>query len=113
MKRSNSENFLDFVFNINDDLTWTIDESGEVIVDMENKGFTNRLAQKLFKKPAVSHIHLEGMGSFIFKSIDGKRSVYEIGQLVKEQFGEDAEPLYERLSVYMKRLEELKYITRQ
>ena len=82
-------------------------------VDMENKGFTNTIAQKLFKRPRVSHIKLEGMGSFVFRCIDGKRSVYEIGQLVREEFRENAEPLYERLSVYIKQLEKLEFIVRQ
>lgn len=108
----NNQNFLDYVFKINDDLVWNLDEKEQVIVDMENKGFTNRIAQKFFKKPAVSHITLEGMGSFIFTCIDGKRSVYDIGLLLHDKFGDEAEPLYERLSVYMKHLEELKYIVK-
>ena len=107
----NKDNFLDYVFKVNDGLTWTLNESGEVIVEMENKGFTNKIAQKFFKKPAVSKITLEGMGSFIFQTIDGKRDVYEIGQLVHEKFGEEAEPLYERLSVYMKQLSQVGFIS--
>ena len=110
---TNKDNYLDYVYSIKNDLIWTRSESGEVIIDMENKGITNRIAQKFFKRPKVSHITLEGMGSFIFTCIDGTRSVYEIGKLVKEKYGEDAEPLYERLSVYMKRLEELKFIEKQ
>ncbi len=110
--KSNKDNFLDYIFEIKKDLTWTESEYGEVIVDMENKGFTNKIAQKFFKKPEVSHIHLEGMGSFIFSCIDGKRSVYDIGQLLHEKFGDDAEPLYERLSVYMKHLEQVGFISR-
>jgi len=111
MRNNKSDNFLDYVFEIKNGLTWTTDESGEVIVDMENTGITNRIAQKFFHKPAISHIHLEGMGSYIFTCIDGKKSVYEIGQLVKEKYGEEAEPLYERLSVYMKNLKNVGYIT--
>jgi len=107
-----SNNYLDYVYNIKEGLVWTVDDEGLVTVDMENKGFTNRLAQKFFGKPAVSHIKLEGMGSFIFQCIDGKRSVYDIGQLVHEKFKEEAEPLYERLSVYMKHLENVKFIYR-
>lgn len=106
----NNQNFLDYVFKINDDLVWKQDENGQVTVDMENKGFTNRIAQKFFKKPAVSHITLEGMGSFIFTCIDGKRSVYDIGLLLHDKFGDEAEPLYERLSVYMKHLENVGFI---
>ena len=109
---TNKDNFLDYVYSVNSDLVWALNESGEVIIDMENKGFTNRIAQKFFKKPKVSHITLEGMGSYIFTLIDGQRSVFEIGKLLKEKYGDEAEPLYERLSVYMKRLEELGYINK-
>ena len=108
----NNNNFLDYVYRINDELTWTLSESGEVIVDMENKGFTNRIAQKLFKKPKVSHITLEGIGSFIFTCIDGKRTVYDIGQLVQDKYKDEANPLYERLSVYIKQLDNLGFISR-
>ncbi|ETP71190.1 Coenzyme PQQ synthesis protein D (PqqD) [Lachnospiraceae bacterium JC7] len=107
---SDKVNFLDIIFEIRSDLNWTRSESGEVIVEMENKGITNRIAQKFFKKPAVSHIHLQGMGSFIFGCIDGKRSVFEIGALLRDEYGEGAEPLYERLSLYMKQLQNTGFI---
>ena len=106
----NNNNYLDFVYAIKEDLSWSLNESGQVVVEMENKGFTNRIAQKFFKKPAVSHITLEGLGSFIFSSIDGKRSIYDIGLLVHDKFGDEAEPLYERLITYMKRLDQLNFI---
>lgn len=109
---ANKENYLDFVYAKNADLAWTQSESGEVIVEMENKGFTNRVAQKFFKNPAVSKITLEGMGSFIWICIDGTRSVYDIGLLVHDKYGDEAEPLYERLSVYMKHLEQVGFVKR-
>ena len=73
-----SNNYLDYVYKINDSLSWSHNEAGQVVVDMENKGFTNRVAQKFFKRPAVSHITLEGMGSFIFDSIDGNNRVVAV-----------------------------------
>ena len=106
----NNNNYLDFVYAINEDLSWSLNEAGQVVVEMENKGFANRVAQKFFKRPAVSHITLEGLGSFIFSSIDGKRSIYDIGLLVHDKFGDEAEPLYERLSTYMTRLDQLNFI---
>jgi hypothetical protein len=106
----NKDNFLDYVFAYPEGLVFTCSDEGKVTVDMENKGFTNKVAQRFFKRPKVSHITLEGMGSFIFLCVDGKRSVYEIGQLVHEKFGDEAEPLYERLSVYMKKLEEVGFV---
>ena len=108
--KQQEENYLDYIYAIDEDLVWTVDDEGVVTVDMENKGFTNRLAQRFFHQPHVSHIKLEGMGSFIFTCIDGKRTVYDIGVLVHEEFEDQAEPLYERLSVYMKQLENLHFI---
>lgn len=108
----NKDNYLDYVYKINDDLTWTESESGEVIVEMENKGFTNRVAQLFFKRPTKSYITLEGMGSFIWTCIDGKRSVYDIGTLLHDKYGDKAEPLYARLSVFIKQLEQVGFICR-
>ena len=104
------DNFVDYVFEHTPDLVFTCSDEGVVTVEMENKGFTNKVAQRFFKQPKVSHIKLEGMGSFIFTCIDGKRSVYDIGKLVHDKFGDEAEPLYERLSVYMKKLEEVGFV---
>ena len=107
-----NNNYLDYVYKINENLSWSTNESGQVVVEMENKGFANRVAQKFFKRPAVSHITLEGLGSFIFSSIDGKRSIYDIGLLVHDRFGDEAEPLYERLSFYIKHLEQVGFVKR-
>jgi hypothetical protein len=107
----NKDNFIDYVFERPEGLVFNCSDEGEVTVDMENKGFTNKVAQKFFKRPSVSHIKLEGMGSFIFTKIDGNRSVYDIGLLLKEEYGDSAEPLYERLSVFMKHLESAGFVT--
>jgi len=50
-------------------------------------------------------------GSFIWKEIDGEQNIYEIGQKVKEHFGKEADPLYERLTTFFRILAENKYIT--
>ena len=42
--------------------------------------------------------------------IDGKRNLIDIGEMVKEEFGEEAEPLYPRLIKSMQILVEVKYI---
>ena len=77
---------------------------------MQNKGFYNRLAQKLFKRPKVSYISLDEYGSFVWQQMDGKRNVYEISKLVSERFGKDAEPVVERLVKYIQILYQNKFI---
>ncbi|MBE5942297.1 MAG: PqqD family protein [Lachnospiraceae bacterium] len=104
-KKQKDSNYLDFVPKRNENFSWETDESGTVVVSVEHKGFFDKIAQKYFGKPAVSQIHLEEMGSFIWPLIDGERDVMQIGKEVKEHFGEKAEPLYPRLVQYMAMLE--------
>ena len=100
-----SDNYMDRVPVRNDKFRWERDEDGNVTIFVENKGVFNRIAQKFFGKPEVTIVHLEGLGNYIWTIIDGKKSVYDIGQAVKEKFGDEAEPLYPRLVKYMSMLE--------
>ncbi len=107
MKKKNVtyENFLEKRPVRNPDIRWSQDENGAVTLEMENKGIANRIAQKLIKKPKISYIHLDEMGSFIWPLIDGERDIIAIGKEVEAHFGDKANPLYERLSQYIKILE--------
>jgi Coenzyme PQQ synthesis protein D (PqqD). len=111
VKESNkSENYLDKIPVRNGDFGW-VENNGLVTVEQENKGTYDRLAQKLFKTPKVSHVDLDRFGSFVWLQIDGERTIGQIGVLVKEKFGKDAEPLYERLAKYFYTLNEVKFIS--
>lgn len=89
---------------------WSTDENGIVTLEKENKGIFNKIAQVLLKKPKISFIHLDEMGSFIWPLLDGKTDIIELGEKVKEHFGEKAEPLYERLAKYIQILESYNFI---
>lgn len=104
------ENYLERVPMRPDKIQWSTDEEGIVTLDIENTGVFNRVAQKLFKKPKVSHVHLDKMGSFVWPLLDGEKDIVAIGVLVKEHFGEDAEPLYERLAKYFQVLDSYSFV---
>lgn len=108
-KKINTENYLDKVPAICRDLDW-IQTNGLVTVTQENKGFYNKIAQRFFNTPKVSNIDLDEFGSFVWLCIDGKRNLFDIGKMIKEEFGEDAEPLYPRLIRFIQVLLEVKYI---
>ncbi len=113
MKRTNkkiADNYLDKVPAIARDLDWDITEDGIVVVHQKNTGFYAKIAQKFFYTPETSHIRLDEFGSFVWQCIDGESTVFEIGEKVKKEFGEKAEPLYERLSQFIKTLENVHYI---
>ena len=104
------DNFLDYIPRYNTRNTWSVNEAGIVVVRVHNTGFFNRVAQFFFKRPEYSDIKLDEFGSFVWKQMDGTRNVYEIGIKVKENFGEAAEPLYERLSQFIQILHRNAYI---
>ena len=100
MAKKQSENYLDYVPVISEKNTWS-EENGTVTVHMVLRGVYAAIAQKVFHRPRVSHIALDDTGSFIYPLIDGQRTVGELALLVKERFGDAAEPLYERFVKYM------------
>lgn len=110
-KKAKKENYLDKKPRIKSGLVWKTEEDGKVVFEIENKGLFNKVAQKLLKKPKISYIHLDKTGSFIWKNIDGEKTVLELGELLKNEFGEECEPLYERLAQYIGILENNGFIT--
>ena len=111
MKKIKEEkNYLDMCPRHSFLIKWS-EENGKVTLEIENTGFFNRLAQKFFNKPAVSYVHLDDLGSFIWPLIDGKKDIFTLGTYVKERFGNDAEPLYERLSKFFQILESYNFVT--
>ena len=91
-------------------IEWTKDDKGIVTLEIENTGLFNKIAQKVFKRPKISYIHLDEMGSFIWPILDESKTIVDLGVEVKEHFGEDAEPLYERLAQFFKVLESYHFI---
>lgn len=100
MAKKTAENYLDYVPAISERNTWSVEED-VVTVHMVHRGFYATIAQKFFHRPRVSHIKLDALGSFVFQRIDGVRTIGELALLVKDEFGEKAEPLYDRLVQYM------------
>lgn len=109
-KKIVAENYLEKIPLHKETLNWSTNEKGETTLEVENRGMANKLAQLILKKPKISLIHLDEMGNFIWPLIDGEKNVYQLGKLVKEHFGDKAEPLYERLAQYFQTLESYGFI---
>lgn len=112
MKNKKQEkNYLDLIPIKNNSIVWSGDSDGLITLEIQNKGVFNRIAQKLFKKPPVTYIHLDENGSFVWPLIDGERDINTIGKLVDGHFGEKAHPLYERLVKFFEILKSYGFIT--
>lgn len=106
-----NRNYLDLIPVKNEAFPFSINEKGVVTIQVEHKGICYKIVQKLFGRSRFTQVHLEEFGNFIWPLIDGKRSVYEIGILVMAEFGEKAEPLYDRLTQYFNILKSNEFIT--
>lgn len=103
-------NYLDLIPERASELRWHRDFKERVILEVENTGLFNTIAQKVFHKPRFTKVHLDGNGSFIWPLIDGEKTVEEIAGLVKTEFGEAAEPLYPRIVKYFQIMESYHFI---
>ncbi len=108
-KKVISKNYLEGIPFRNPDIEWKVEEE-KVTLEIKNTGLFNRIAQKFFKKPKISYVHLDEMGSFVWPLVEGDKNLIELGEFVKEHFGEKAEPLYERLAEYFRILESYNFI---
>lgn len=70
-----SLNYLDLIPVRNKNISYST-ENGIVKLYIKNKGFFHYITQKLCKKPTVSTIELEEIGSCIWQSIDEKKRCF-------------------------------------
>ena len=109
-KEGSDINYLDLIPRRNEALKWHRDLKDRVILEVENTGVMNTIAQRVFNKPRFTKVHLDAQGTFIWPLIDGEKTVADIAALVKEEFGEKAEPLYPRTVKYFQIVESYNFI---
>lgn len=108
--KKKSINYLDLIPVHKEQIRWSFNDKNQVTLEIDNTGFFNKTAQKFFKKPKTSYVHLDEMGSFVWPLIDGEKSIEILSLLVKNEFREKAEPLYERLIKYFEILKSYEFI---
>ena len=89
-----------------------IKEDGLVVL-LKPKYFNPFLAKHFLPrmKQPYFNIKLDKIGSFFWLNCDGTRTVLDIAKLHKENFGEEVEPLYERIAHFITSLEKNRLIT--
>lgn len=110
-KKKITTNYLEKIPLRSSQIDWSVGEDGLITLQIENTGVFNRIAQKLFGKPKISYVHLDKMGTFLWPKLSGKDNVMELGKLVELEFGEETNPLYERLVKYFEILCSYHFIT--
>lgn len=83
-----------------------IEEDGRVVVLVPK--FRNVLMVRyILPRLRSQHfrVKLDGLGSAVWRRCDGATTVETIGNQVRSEFGETAEPLFDRIGTFLKKLE--------
>lgn len=83
--------------------TWEIRENKVYLIFYHNRAI-EKFVRWLVRKPNVSDMALDELGSTVWLLIDGKTTVYDIGKKFEDKFGSKCQPVYERLIMYIRYL---------
>ena len=77
---SNPKNFMDYVPRRNRNYQYEVDKDGKVTILVKWTGPYHKIATVLFKKPEVSRIDLDEIGSWVWLAMDGHKTVYDLSR---------------------------------
>ncbi|MDR3214778.1 MAG: PqqD family protein [Bacilli bacterium] len=101
-----NEDVLKIVYKIADLIKYDINEDGIVTVyrpyDHPIQNFFRKLKLRI---PKEKKMELDQKSSFVFKQIDGEKTIEEIGKLVEEEFQDETNPVYENLLLFLNHIE--------
>ncbi len=88
-------------------------ESNDGLIIIFKPKFKNKIIVKYIvprlKSPDYK-VKLDQFGSFVWKHCDGNNTVEQIGRLLKEEFQDNIEPIYDRLAQFIQSLVRYKFI---
>lgn len=88
----------------NPTIYWEMTPAGYIRLQVEEKGIISKCKRLITGAPVSNQIVLDKFGSFIWVKMDGRHTVEEIGTMLYQQFGEETEPLEERLESHFSAL---------
>ncbi len=100
-KLTNQDNFLDLVPVRSEKIKWVTLEDDMVQIQIDRNSWLDKAVRVFFKTPTMMKIDLDQYGSYIWTAIDGESDISEIAEGFKAKFGQEVEPLYERLGSYV------------
>lgn len=92
---------------------WSRQKTNRDLVRILKPRFDTVLGKRVgnrLKLKETFNINLDEYGTAVWRLIDGKLTVKEIGEILKTQFDADVEPLYPRLAAFLRILEGQKVI---
>ena len=100
--KKSKDNFLLYIPYKNHD-DWC-EREDKVYLRFTHDKTIEKIASWLTKRSNVSDVELDKMGTAVWKFVDGEKTVYEIGHKLLDTYGKECEPVYKRLSMYLRYL---------
>ena len=90
---------------------WITTDEGKVkiLVPKYGKNAVGAWLARHLQQPYI-YIQLDHIGSEVWLACDGNSTVNQIGRQLQQKFGEAIEPVYDRLGLFFKQLEQNKFI---
>lgn len=110
-KRKLPANYLDSIPVRDGKHPWRMTADGTAEVDMEHTGFYDRIAQKIWKKPRVSHIALDKYGTVVWKNMNGENTVADIVRIMEASFPDETDRMLDRVVTFTATLQRSGFIT--
>jgi hypothetical protein len=88
------------------------EENGRITVLLPRK--QNRFVARFFpqrQQLRYFKLHLDDYGTYVWKQMDDRKTVFEIAHELKEQFGAEIDPVYERLGLFINLLAQRRLIS--
>lgn len=96
-------NFLDLIPVRKLDYEYRDDENINLLIPKYRDKFFGKLLQpRINDKYLKANMDIYGTNTWLL--IDGNRNVFEISKLMKEKFGNDIEPVYDRITLFINNL---------
>lgn len=83
--------------------TWEV-RNDKVYLTFHHDKAVEKFMRWLVKKPSISDMELDELGSKTWLLIDGEKTVFQIGKDLVQIFGDKIEPVYDRLVMYLRYL---------
>ena len=109
-KKGNKEtNLLELIpIRVSD---WKDNDEGLITLILPKfKSKIGKAFASLFKNP-MYEVKLDTIGTFLWRECDGKNNIYDISQDMQKEFGDDIEPVYDRIKKFINMLKNLNAIT--
>jgi len=93
-------------------IKWSETKDGKI--DLLTPKIKSEKIRRFFKKqeePDYYKVHLDDIGSSVWKLIDGQKNVEAIAREIHSKFGTKIEPVYERLGEFIRQLHQKKFIS--